>query len=581
MLQFLKYSLATVFGLMLFCVLGFFLLLGIASVAGKKDATKVESNSVLLLDFKGPVLERTPEDPFAKLRGETPALGLKEILENIDKAANDDHIKGILLDLGTVSAGSAAKDEIRAALKAFQAKGKFIYSRADYYYNGNYYLASLADKIFLTPSGEMLFNGTAAEPMFYKGFLDKIGVEIQVVRHGRFKGAVEPFIKDKLSEENRLQIRQYKESLFMNLIHAVAQDRKMSEDEVRSVAYEMKIRSAEDAVNLHLVDQLAYTDQIYAAIREKLGMKENETIKFITYSKYKDAPSKSKDGDINNKIAVIYAQGEIQDGEGDDNTIGGSSLSETMRKARLDDKIKAIVFRINSPGGSALASDIIWREVKLAAEKKPVIVSMGDVAASGGYYIAAPATFIFAEPSTITGSIGVFGMYPNAQKLLNDKLGITTDTVKLGRYSDLGNASRPFTEDEKKIVQQFIEKVYDDFISRVAEGRKKQKADVDSIAQGRVWAANDALNLGLVDKIGSLDDAIKLAAEKAGVSSYHITRMPAMKNPVEEMIKSLSGETRMKQALQSELGENYALYQQLQSLQKKQGIRMELLWWTN
>ncbi len=580
MLQFFKYSLATVFGLILFCAFAFFLLIGIASVAGKKDATKVENNSVLILDFKGPVMERTLEDPFAKLKGETQVLGLKEILENIDKAANDDHIKGILLNLGSISAGSASKDEIRNALKAFQAKGKFIYSRADYYYNGNYYLASLADKIFLTPSGEMLFNGTAAEPMFYKGFLDKIGVEIQVIRHGRFKGAVEPFIKDKLSEENRLQIRQYKESLFNNLIRAVAADRKISEDEVRSIAYDMKIRSAEDAVNMHLVDQLAYTDQIYASIREKLGMKEDETIKFISYSKYKDAPGKTKEGDVNNKIAVIYAQGEIQDGDGDDEHIGGASLSETMRKARLDDKIKAIVFRINSPGGSALASDIIWREVKLTAEKKPVIVSMGDVAASGGYYIAAPATYIFAEPSTITGSIGVFGMYPNARKLLNEHLGITTDTVKLGRYSDLGNASRPFTEDEKIIMQQFIEKVYDDFISRVADGRKKPKADVDSIAQGRVWAANDALNLGLVDKIGSIDDAVKLAAEKAGLSSYRITRLPALKNPIEEMIKSLSGETRMKNALRSELGENYPLYEQLQSLKKKQGIRMELMWWS-
>jgi protease-4 len=580
MLQFLKYTLATVTGLILFSVLGILLIIGIASGLSKKTATEVKPKTVLRLDFKDEIVERATVDPFARIRGDmVEKEGLNEILENIRKAKEDENVGGILLDLGIVNAGAASREEIRYALKEFKSAGKFIYAKADYYYNANYSLASLADKIFITPTGEMIFNGTAAQPMFYKGMLDKIGVELQVVRHGKFKGAVEPFIKEHLSEENRLQIRRYKEAVYSNFMANIAEDRKMDVNTLYAIADELKVRSPEDAKSLGLIDELAYADQVEKALREKLGLGEKDKISYLGLSKYKNAPGKKKEGDASNKIAVIYAQGEIRDGEGDNETIGGTTLAETVAKARNDDKIKAIVLRINSPGGSAMASDIIWREVKLAAEKKPLIVSMGDVAASGGYYIAAPAAFIYAEPSTITGSIGVFGLYPNIGKLLNDKLGITTDTVKIGKYSDLGNTTRQFTEDEKQIFQAFIERTYDDFITRVAEGRHKNKADIDSIAQGRVWAAADALNLGLVDKIGSLDDAIKLAAEKAGVSSYRITEMPKLKDPVEELLNSFNSNSRLKAAMKKELGDNYQYYEQLRSLQGKHGIRMELVWW--
>jgi len=579
MLQFFKSILATMVGLLLFFILLIFIIIGVAASASKKSAVAVKPKSILVMTFNGNVKERSADNVFAKFQGNSEDIGLNEIIENIDKAKDDVNISGILLDLGMVNAGAASKEEIRQALLEFKKSGKFIFSKADYYYNGNYSLAASSDRVFLTPTGEMLFNGTSAEPMFYKGLLDKIGVEIQVVRHGKFKGAVEPFIKDHLSDENRLQIRKYKEAVYNNFIQNIASDRKLNVDQVFALAYNMDVKSPEDAQKYKLVDELCYTDGIEKALKEKLNLAEKDKINYINYSKYIDVPGKKKAGDLNTKIAVIYAEGEIKDGEADDDAIGGKSLSETISKARKDDKVKAIVLRINSPGGSALASDIIWREVQLATEKKPVVVSMGDVAASGGYYIAAPSTYIFAEPSTITGSIGVFGLFPNAQKLLNDKLGITIDSVKFGRFSDLGNASRPFNNEEKEILQSFIERTYDNFISRVAEGRHKNKADIDSIAQGRVWAASDALNLGLVDKIGSIDDAIKFAAQKANITNYRITEMPKLKDPLQELIKTLSGETKLKSVIKSELGDQYQLYEQLRSLQQKQGIRAELIWW--
>ena len=579
MLQFFKSILATMVGLLLFFILLIFIIIGVAASASKKSAVAVKPKSILVMTFNGNVKERSADNVFAKFQGNSEDIGLNEIIENIDKAKDDVNISGILLDLGMVNAGAASKEEIRQALLEFKKSGKFIFSKADYYYNGNYSLAASSDRVFLTPTGEMLFNGTSAEPMFYKGLLDKIGVEIQVVRHGKFKGAVEPFIKDHLSDENRLQIRKYKEAVYNNFIQNIASDRKLNVDQVFALAYNMDVKSPEDAQKYKLVDELCYTDGIEKALKEKLNLAEKDKINYINYSKYIDVPGKKKAGDLNTKIAVIYAEGEIKDGEADDDAIGGKSLSETISKARKDDKVKAIVLRINSPGGSALASDIIWREVQLATEKKPVVVSMGDVAASGGYYIAAPSTYIFAEPSTITGSIGVFGLFPNAQKLLNDKFGITIDSVKFGRFSDLGNASRPFNNEEKEILQSFIERTYDNFISRVAEGRHKNKADIDSIAQGRVWAASDALNLGLVDKIGSIDDAIKFAAQKANITNYRITEMPKLKDPLQELIKTLSGETKLKSVMKSELGDQYQLYEQLRSLQQKQGIRAELIWW--
>jgi protease-4 len=578
-MQFLRNMLATIAGLFVFLILIIIFFTAIIAGLGKKTATEVKSKSVLVLDFKGPINERAADNIFENLRGEETKLGLKDILENIAKAKEDDNIKGILLDLGTVNAGMATMEEIRNALKEFKASGKFIYAKADFYYNGNYYLAITADKIFLTPSGEMLFNGTAASPVFFKGLLDKLGIEMQVIRHGKFKGAVEPFIKDKLSDENRLQIRKYKQAVYDLFIQNIAADRGVDASEVSAIADQMKVRSPEDAKNLKLVDALAYKDEVDAEIRSKLQIGEKEKINYITYSKYKNAPAKKSSGDHSNKIAVVYAEGEIIEGEGNNERIGGKGMAETIRKAADDDKIKAIVFRINSPGGSALASDVIWREVKLAAGKKPVVVSMGDVAASGGYYIAAPASYIIAEHNTITGSIGVFGVFPNMQKLMNEKLGLTVDTVKFGKFSDLGNVMRPFTTEEKEIFQGFIERVYDNFITRVAEGRHKNKADIDSIAQGRVWAAPDALQLGLIDKIGSLNDAIKIAAEKANISSYKITELPALKDPIEELMKNLSGESQMQQTLKKELGDDYETYSRLKAIREKQGIRMELEWW--
>ena len=481
MIQFFKFMFASMLGMVLALIIFFFISLaiigGMVSSLGKKEVS-VSNHSILELRFDKSIRERSPKDPFdLDFDFSEKSQGLNDILKNIDKAKRDSHIEGILLRPAWVSQGAATMEEIRNALIDFRKSGKFIYAYGDAYTQGSYYLASVADKIFLQPEGNFDWRGLHAELMFLKGTLAKLEVEPEVIRHGKFKSAVEPFINDKMSAENKLQISTLINSVWDNYIGKVAASRKLDENKLKQTASDLKIQTPPDAVDLGLVDKLAYYDQVIAELKRRTGHKETDKLKLVDLKKYDNVSVSSGKPFSKNKIAVIYAVGSIQGGKGDDNTIGSDRISETIRKARLDSSIKAIVLRVNSPGGDALASDVIWREMVLAKKAKPVIVSMGDVAASGGYYISCAADTIVAQPNTITGSIGVFGLLFNTQKFFNNKLGITFDTVKTGKFADIGYTSRPLSQEEKDIIQKEVERIYDTFLSHVSDGRDISKAE--------------------------------------------------------------------------------------------------------
>jgi protease-4 len=567
---------ASMFGMVLALILFFFICLGIiggmiASV-GKKDVS-VSSNSVLEIKFDTDIKERSSKNPLSELNLNTfeSGMGLNDILKDIQKAKTDSRIKGILLNLSPLREGAATVEEIRNALVDFKSSGKFIFAYADGYTQSSYYLASVADRIFLQPEGDFDFRGLHSELMFLKGTLEKLEVEPEIIRHGKFKSAVEPFITDKMSPENRLQISTLLNSVWDNYIGKVAASRKLDEAALKEAASNMKIRKPQDAVELGLVDKLAYFDEVLSELKHRTGQKESEKVKFTSLKKYNSAASSSGKSFSKNKIAVIYAVGDITGGKGDDKTIGSDGLSEAIRKARLDSSIKAIVLRVNSPGGSALASDVIWREMVLAKKAKPVIVSMGDVAASGGYYISCAADTIVAQPNTITGSIGVFGLLFNTQKMFSNKLGITFDTVKTGRFADLGNTTRPLTQEEKDIIQGEVERIYDTFLTHVSDGRKISKAEVDSMGQGRVWSGVDAKRLGLIDVIGGVNTAIEIAAKKAKLDNYRTVALPEQEEFLTKLLDDLSTQATTSK-VEKDFGYVYQYYKHLSSLAKQQGI---------
>ena len=406
--------------------------------------------------------------------------------------------------------------------------------------------------------------------MFLKGTLDKLEIEPQIIRHGKFKSAVEPYIRENMSEENRAQIAGFINPIWNHIVTNVASSRKITPDAINLMADSLKINEAKDALDNKLVDKLAYYDEFMDDLSVVAGKKKGEAPEFITLNKYKNAAIATSTA--SDKIAVIYANGEISGGEGDDEKIGSETLAKTIADARKDDKIKAIVLRVNSPGGDALASDVIWREVILAKKVKPVVVSMGDLAASGGYYISCAANKIVAEPTTLTGSIGVFGLMFNAQNMFKNKLGITFDTYKTNTYGDIGTMSRPMTESERLIIQRSVDQVYNTFTSRVAEGRKMKQADVDSIGQGRVWSGVDAKRIGLVDEIGNINDAIRIAADLAKIKEYRIKSMPEQKEPFEELMSGISEEAKV-WYFQTTLGDQYYILKELQSIKNKQGVQ--------
>ena len=581
MKQFFKFMFASMLGFFLTFVLIMILFIGIMASAisfAGEDSVTIPEKTILVLNFDEPVNDRSPSNPFTGFDfanfKTNKNIGLNEVLHLLKKAADDSKISGILLDLDQLQAGSATTEEIRNGLIDFKKSGKFIYSYSEGYSQKAYFLASVSDKIFLNPTGSLDFKGLAGQVMFLKGLLNKLEIEPQIIRHGKFKSAVEPLILDKMSAANRGQTLSFISSMWNQMLKGISESRKISVKQLTAIADSLKIGDPKDALALKLVDKLAYKDEVIDELMTKTGAKENKDLSLITLGKYSNSPDNESSGS-RDKIAVIYALGSIGGGEGDDQTIGSEKISKTIRKARLDKNVKAIVLRVNSPGGSALASDVIWREMVLAKQAKPVVVSMGDVAASGGYYIACAASKIIASPNTITGSIGVFGIVPNMQKFFNNKLGITFDEVKTNAYADYISGTRPMTEMERKFLTRDIEKIYSTFIGHVAQGRGMTVAQIDSIGQGRVWSGADAKRIGLIDDFGGLNFAIETAAKLAKLSKYRITELPEQKDPF-TMIMEEIGKDNSSRILKSELGENYAYLNYIREIAQMKGVQARL-----
>lgn len=558
MRQFLKFTLATMTGFLLTIVVLIILstaIIGVLVSSGDKEVTVAE-NSVLHLDFSSPIQDRGYENPFEGLdpftMQSTNANSFSDYVRSIEAATKDEKIKGIFLDLKGVDADLAIRQEIFEALKKFKESDKFIYAYSETYTQGDYHLAALADSIFLYPTGDFMFTGYTSEPLFFKGMLDKLGVEVKLIRVGKYKGAGEPFIRENLSEENRFQIQSYLNSLYKSYLGDIADARKISADTLWAIANELRIETPEQAVSSGLIDGLAYRDEVLELLKTKTNAKSIDKIKFISVDDYASSLTKEKATE-KSRIAVVYAIGDIISGEGDDQTIGSDRISEALRDARLDKNVKAVVLRVNSPGGSALASDVIWREmVLLKKAKKPVVVSMGALAASGGYYISIAADSIFAEPTTITGSIGVFGLLPNISPFMKDKLGLTFDRVTTGKYADIGTATRSMRADEEAIIQRMVNRIYEDFTNKVAEARNLPIDSVQNMAQGRVYTGAQAKTLGLVDELGNLDDAIATAARMANLKNYRLKELPSQKNPIDELIKGFT--SAQAKSIEKELG---------------------------
>ncbi len=550
----------------------------IAASATKK--AEVQPQSVLIIKLNNPIVEQQPDDfnfdfnLFGDLAG-TKKLGLNKILSSIKSAKNDDNIKGIFLNVAIPQASMSELKEIRDALADFKTSGKFIIAHSDMYSPGAYYIATVADKIYLTPTGLILWKGMAAQVMYYKDMLDKLGVQVQVIRHGKFKSAVEPFMLDTMSHANREQLSTLLNTLWDEYVQEIADARNLDVASLNTYADKLMLNSDKQTVALGFVDDLKYHNDVVEEIKNLIGIKKDKKLHQITLAEYIDYQSDKEEldnlyaeSDKSDKIAIIYAEGQIIDGKSNDNSMGSITISQAIRKAADDETVKAIVLRVNSPGGSALASEVIWHEVNRARQNKPVIVSMGRYAASGGYYISCDANKIFAEPYTITGSIGVFGMVLNTEQLVENKLGININVVKTNENADFGNVFRPLSETEHAYIQTQIEDIYDTFITRVADGRGMTKEAVDSIGQGRVWAAEDALKIGLVDEIGSIQDAIDEAAKQADLKDYKIIEYPKVKNFIEQILDQY--ETSM---MKKKYGILYETYEQINRLQYMQGIQ--------
>jgi protease IV len=582
MRNFLKYTLATITGIIVTSLLFFVVLLASLSalVSSGNKAVTINDNSVLVLKAGISIPDRGNQNPFAgfDLFNMTlnPTLGLNEILHNIEKASTDSKIKGILIENGLLPSGWATTEEIRTAIENFRMKGKFVLSYSDYVLTQEcYYLSTAADKIYINPGSMVDFKGLSSEVMFYKKALEKIGVEVQVTRHGKFKGAVEPFILDKLSDENRAQIKDYIGSIWDHVIDDISKSRNIPAEQLNRLADNLEGNIASRALETGLVDGLMFRDALIDTLKTRSGIDADKDLELVSMTKYSKVLDPNRKFSVKNRIAVIYAEGNIVAGKGNENNIGGNYYADMIRKERKDTSVKAIVLRVNSPGGVAIAADIMWRELELAAKVKPVVVSMGNYAASGGYFISAPATKIYADPTTISGSIGVFGLIPDAGKLLEQKLGLSTDIVNTNRSSDFPSITRPMNSFEKEIMQSSIEQVYSDFVSKVASGRKMTSQSVDSIGQGRVWSGTSALKVGLVDEIGGLETAIKGAAELAGIEKYSIRELPVNEDPYSKLLSQLTGEIRMN-ILKKELGESVKYYNMVQDLKDLSGIQARL-----
>ncbi|MDD2621692.1 MAG: signal peptide peptidase SppA [Bacteroidales bacterium] len=576
MKSFFKAVLATIVGILFLWILLFitFLSIGIASLT--PSHTPVKSNSVLVLDLNGIINERSIDNPFENVYGNTSpkTIGLNTILNLIKKAATDNNIKGISLQANYILTNYASIEEIRNALLDFRKTGKFVYSYSETMAQNVYYLATAADSIFIHPQGNIEFKGLVAEVLFFNKLLKKLDVDAQIIRHGEFKNAVEPFILDKMSNANREQMQSYVNSTWNNICNAIHSERGIEIETINRIADSLLfLYNPPLALSEKFIDVIAYRDEYDAFLKHKLQVEASRDYNRISIKDYKKTIL--KDNTAPHKIAVIYANGNIIDDEGNYENIGFNIANE-IKKAREEKSIKAIVLRINSGGGSALMSDIIWREVFLTNKEKPIVVSMSDYAASGGYYIACAANYIVAQPSTLTGSIGVFGIIPNVEKFLSNKIGITTDHVKTNLNSDAISITHAMNNYEKLVMQKNVENVYNTFVNHVSEGRDLSFSEVDAIAQGRIWTGSDAYKIGLVDTLGGLDLAIQIAADKAKMKNYSIIEQPLMKDFFELLTTSLFETSTSNKIKFLKFNNLYPYYEYWETIHALKGIQTRL-----
>jgi protease-4 len=573
MKSFFKIFFASLLALIVFSILGVMVLIGLAASASSSDKPLIGSDAVLVLDLSKPFKEIVQENPFASLTSdenfETPSLF--EMVRLIEHAKQDANVEGIYILASDNANGFGASEEIRKALLDFRKSKKFVVAYGETISQKGYAVANVAQKIFVHPQGGLEWAGFSSNLIFLKGMLDKLEIKPQIIYAGKFKSATEPLRETQMTDANRLQTSVWLGDLYNQFLYQTATARNLDTALIRSLAVQGKIQTAADAVQFKLIDGLKYDDQIKNEITGRLNLPINSKINFIYFGEYSKSVTLNE-STASEKIAIIYASGDIIGGTGTDEQVASDDYKELIRKARLDKSVKAIVLRVNSPGGSALASDVIWREVSLAKKEKPVVVSMGDVAASGGYYIACNANKVFANESTITGSIGVFSIIPNIESFLKNKIGITTDRVKTGPYADMGSMDRALTEPEKRFLQAATDSIYHTFKSRVSEGRKRDMLYIDSIAQGRVWTGTRGLTVGLVDEIGTLSDAIKAAASMAKLKSYKLKEYPEKKNILEQLFNNYKRTVSM-QLIESELGpDQLMMMQQVKKVKAMVGV---------
>ena len=580
-MKFLSNVLSTIVGLFLFCFIFFFFILIIGAIAGSSDEKKeAKKNSVIELDLSEIRLDyngKFEANPFQALFEKNKKASVIEVIDAIEAAKTDDNIKGISILKNNSMLGLAQSKAIRSKLQEFKKSGKFVYAYSDVLSQKDYYLNSVADQIYLNPVGELDFKGLASEVIYMKDLQEKSGVKFEVIRHGKYKSAVEPFLAQEMSPENREQISVLLQSIWSTVISDISESRNVDVATLNKIADSLGARTPKLALETKLIDKIAYEDEYHNLIRKKLEVKKDEDYNSISISDYAStADSPLTNFTSNNTIAIIYAQGEIQGGEGSVNIIGEGSIKRSLQEARKNKDVKAIVLRVDSPGGSALTSELIWREIELTKKIKPVVVSMGNVAASGGYYISCNANTIFAEPNTITGSIGVFGMLPNLNQL-GKNIGINAEQVQTNANASGYSVFEPLDDKYKAVVLESIEDVYGTFLQRVADGRKMTTTQVDAIAQGRIWTGTDALKNGLVDKLGGLDDAIKHAATLAKIKDFRTENYPEYETNFEDLLANMSGISIFKtkeDLLKEQIGiEGFMLLEKIKRVQSLKGVQ--------
>jgi protease-4 len=586
MVKFLKYTLAVVTGTFIGLVL-FFLALGIVivsvvAIAMSDHKTKeIKNNSVLVIKLDEPILEKAPSNPlknfsFFSMTSDN-TLGLNDILENIHNATYDSKIRCILLNIGYIQASYETVEEIRDALIEFKKSGKFIIAYSDYYAQSAYYLCSVANKVYMNPEGILEFRGISSQLIFLKNTFDKIGIKPEPIRHGKYKGAIEMFANDKMSNENREQHQVFIDAVWKQILIEVGESRRIKTPALNMLADSLLVRNGDLAFKYHLIDSLKYYDQILAQLRDSLHLAKNEKVPAVQLSDYIESHEKDKEDALksSSKVAVVIAQGDIIPGMGSDNNIGSEKYSRLFRDLRNDSSVKAIVFRLNTGGGSSLASESIWREVSLTARQKPVIISMGDYCASGGYYVACPGAELVANPITLTGSIGVYGLLFDASKLL-EKVGLSTDIVKTNKFSDIGTVTRGLTPYEEAIIRREVDLTYQKFIEHVAQGRHIHKDFVDSIGQGRIWGGNDALRLHLVDIRGGLTTALTIASTRAKLgTAFDVAYYPKDDNAFEMIMHGLKSKIQ-EDKITEYFGDYKDYFEAFKQLNKQQGLQMKL-----